>query len=577
MINQKKIDQKGGNILGQGRDGCTIDNPIMSDKTKNPNDYVSKLINVTNVSDEEYLKEFEVGKLFKKYDPNNYHFLPGLDLTVINEPKKLSSEQLQDIKQCGYPTNNMRLLNIIIKKGMDFTDITEDLETEDYIKVILYLLYSCMASVYELETVLLDIKPDNLLYSKKTSKSKEIYPVIIDFSKDFVLKGKEELEKFYQGFGLYASYQYPFEINSLYYKYLLDNKDDSKMMKFIKNIKENFNIDLNMEEEKDKLINYEYKLQNLMDTKEGLLYIFDKFMVYKIGFAFLNIENKNIDITIINLLKKMTLFNFNQRPLLIDIINEFELLLNNKVETFKDLSINNNFNKVILSQSKTNNDNLNIIPEKLIDIKNLYEENKYNKPYINAIQDFIGSIFDSSESITLNYNNINSLSISTLKSTIKQTNNSYSNKTKTLSFKNSSSNFNNLEYNLKTLKTNLQSEYKDYISNSNISNTKKSILNKSFMNSLKSLKTNKDISNFKTNLKSFISDTSTDYDNIIKENRDELYKNLNIYIKNKYPKIKKNDKTKLENKIKNIIEEKYKDKIVKIESLIKDYNNYIFV
>ena len=284
--------QKGGKILGKGRDGLVVTPPIMCNARMNEINKISKLINITDVSKRQYndyVAEYKAGKKFRKVDPNFFHFLPGIDMCEISE-NGVSDEIRQDIVDGGYkqPGVETFMLNIVMKKGEDYDNITKSLTATNFLKSLVYLLHGAQKCVYELKTLLLDIKSPNLLYSQDDDDSEDIYPVFIDFSADFVISNKKGFQNFIEVFGGGMPYYdtWPFEIFALFYEqYLYERNSESadRYKQFIKNLKTYRNIDIksvNGERMVDKVLQY---VNNKMRTSAGSLALYDKIMMYAIG------------------------------------------------------------------------------------------------------------------------------------------------------------------------------------------------------------------------------------------------------------------------------------------------------
>lgn len=310
--NVKKI-QKGGKILGKGRDGCAVIPPYMCSQSMSALNKVSKLINITDVSKEQhddYLKEYESGKIFRKGDPNFHYFLPGIDKCTIDDSMNIPVELKKDIKKCGYkkPGRITYLLNIIMKKGQDFDKITGSLSEKNFLKSLGYILTGAEKAVYDLKVLLLDIKGPNLLYSSDDNDDK-IYPVFIDFSNDFVIKDKNDFSTFIRNFSSGLPYYdtWSFEICAMFLaKYektrlRVKIRKDVKMMKLFNQIKKYRNIDL-LEKNGRILLNKTLDYVNRqIATSAGIKELFDKIMVYSIGKTYYNsTEGTKLDNTKIN-------------------------------------------------------------------------------------------------------------------------------------------------------------------------------------------------------------------------------------------------------------------------------------
>ncbi len=308
MVIVKK--QSGGKILGIGRDGCVVDPPLMCNSSMSKLNKISKLINVTDVSNsqyQDYVNEYKSGKIFRKYDPNNLHFLPGIDMCNVSESEQgVTKSMKKDIKKCGYKKKGKEtyMLNIIMKKGQDFPKITQNLSEKDFLKSLAYILTGAKQCIYEMNILLLDIKGPNLLYSKDDGHD-DIYPVFIDFSDDFVIKSKKGFLDFIKAFGRSLPYYdtWPFEILVLFYAEFNAKNDQNttknanKINNYFDDIQDFRGIDLdskNGENMMNAVIEY---VNNNTKTRKGLYGVYNKIMMYSIGKtyyrAFMNSKIKN--------------------------------------------------------------------------------------------------------------------------------------------------------------------------------------------------------------------------------------------------------------------------------------------
>lgn len=251
-------NKKGGKVLGQGRDGCVVDKPVMCSTKSNPKDYenmVSKLIDVTHAYDdiEDFVNEFNSGSIFRNFDPNSNHFLPGIEM-CYKKFHQLSNEHKQDVMTCQYNDDEYTslYLNILLRKGLSFQKITNNLNTINFLKSYFYLLTGAIQCSRKLKILLLDIKRDNLLY-KEESKD-VVVPVFIDFSDDFVLKKKIDLATFVTRYSSY--YQtWSTELFVLFYMSRGSRaKSSSTMQKLKKDLKQARNIDLDKLMKEPKMI-----------------------------------------------------------------------------------------------------------------------------------------------------------------------------------------------------------------------------------------------------------------------------------------------------------------------------------
>ena len=297
MPNHTGKKQSGGKILGKGRDGCVVDPPLMCSSSMNKLNKISKLINVSDVSAEQYqdyVNEYESGKIFRKHDPDNKHFLPGIDMCEISEnEKRVSKSMKKDIKKCGYKKKGKEtyMLNIIMKKGKDFPDITEKLSGRNFLKSLAYILHGAKQCIYDMNILLLDIKGPNLLYSQDDG-SDDTYPVFIDFSDDFVIKNKSQFLNFIQSFGRSQLPYYDtwsFEILVLFYaEFTAKNSQNETWVgeainNYFDEIEQSRGIDLdstNGENMMNAVVQYVNKETK---TLNGLYGVYNKIMMYSIG------------------------------------------------------------------------------------------------------------------------------------------------------------------------------------------------------------------------------------------------------------------------------------------------------
>jgi len=330
----KKKYQKGGAILGSGRDGSVADPPLLCSSKMSAINKVSKMINVSGISKRkfnDFVNEYKFGQIFRKADPNNEHFLPGIDMCTFTDTDPIVPEQIRkDIKTAGYKKGNKptHILNIIMKKGQDFKDITAKLSKKNVLKSMSYLLHGAKIMIYDLNVCHLDVKYPNLLYSKDDGDDK-IYPVFIDFSADFVIRDLESFKKFYKGFGASTDYWiWPPEINALYYDFATNGLSQSQinkdkyLQKFIKGLRDNKGIDI--------LTSNDHLLfENIIDyatigisTKHGLLGLYNKMMVYEIGMAFYDSVKKTPlrkDANIMKIINAMLDVDPTTRPYIDDV------------------------------------------------------------------------------------------------------------------------------------------------------------------------------------------------------------------------------------------------------------------
>ena len=357
----KKV-QKGGKVLGQGRDGCVVDPPLICSSTMSKLNKISKLINVTNASDDQYdayVSEYKSGKIFRRVDPNYLHFLPGIDMCEISDSEKnVSAAMKRDIKKCGYkkPRVETYMLNIVMKKGEDFPKITQNLNEKDFLKSLAYIITGAKKCIYELKICLLDIKGPNLLYSKDDGHD-DIYPVFIDFSDDFVIKSKGDFLNFIDNFGSKMLPYYDtwsFEILALFYAKFsahnnINSNENSEMVdNYFEDVDRNRGIDMgsiNGENMMNAVIDY---VQKETKTLQGLLGVYNKIMMYSIGKtyyrAFINSKlknNKNIQNILFGLMNEDIHYRYYADDAITEISkyiswrNRGEMLISLKSKTIK--------------------------------------------------------------------------------------------------------------------------------------------------------------------------------------------------------------------------------------------------
>jgi hypothetical protein len=276
--------QKGGKVLGQGRDGCVVD-PVFkcpNTRIKNYNNKVSKLIDLTDNPEEliAFKEEFKIGQKFIKADPNHIKFLPGLEMCTLSE-KNISKKQNKDLEDCDYNTtdydNRINIVNIIMQKGVSFDNVVERLTPEQILTSIGYLCSTAIFYIHNMNITLVDIKPDNLLFSQFKNY---IYPVFIDFSEDFVLEGTKGLKEFLTRGYERPYFVWPLEVNNLF---RIKSKGDSSYAKAIEKFSQIKFSQINNKQLSDNMKYFVNSLKNEYDRKM----ISDKITTYMIGRSFL--------------------------------------------------------------------------------------------------------------------------------------------------------------------------------------------------------------------------------------------------------------------------------------------------
>lgn len=316
--------QKGGKILGKGRDGCVTDATILCSTKLNSDNYkdkVSKVIDISNADSyslKMFVDEFNSGQIFRNYDKKGQHFLPGLEM-CYKKYHELTDEQKEDMYNCAYNTDDFEslYLNIILQKGLSFPKVLSNLKEIDILKSIAYLLIGAKKSIYDLNVLLLDIKPDNLLFA---SNKNYTYPVFIDFSDDFVIKNIRDLDTFINGFSSYYPY-WTLEMLIVFIEKLILKNDRKKITDLLNKIKKYRGIDLTQNNKSIQLVieNISKKLLNRRMNADELDQFYEKQFVYSIGISFLETVSKlqvnnNLMQKIKNLLSHMTNENYFKRP-----------------------------------------------------------------------------------------------------------------------------------------------------------------------------------------------------------------------------------------------------------------------
>jgi DNA-binding ferritin-like protein (Dps family) len=316
--------QRGGKVLGQGRDGCVVD-PVFKCKNSrilNYDDKISKLINITNASKQQvqaFVDEFKIGQKFAKADPEHLMFLPGLDMCIMDDTNA-SKEQNDDLETCGYKhwARDTQVMNIIIKKGVDFDKVIPKLTEKQVLQSIGYLCSTALRYIYDMNITLMDIKPDNLLF---THSENYIYPVFIDFSEDFVLRGATGLSKFYSRGYPRPYFVWPLEVNSWFAPY---GKVITKEMKdFAKYVEQYNRIDILNPSNRQALVDiHNYVRKSLSDRKQVKIFS-EKLTCYMIGISVVYALGNKLKTykkveKIVNL---MTEADVRKRQLLVDILN----------------------------------------------------------------------------------------------------------------------------------------------------------------------------------------------------------------------------------------------------------------
>jgi hypothetical protein len=340
MNKRQNKKQKGGKVLGKGRDGCAVDPVFVCPNSKftNQNDKISKLIKLSGKSKkmvDMYLDEFKLGQWIKSNDQKGEMFLPGVEMCQMKLNKRdLTKQQKDDLASCDIETGSTkRVLNIVMKKGVDFEDVIINMNDRQVIKTLKYLLNTMSHSVYNMLACFMDIKPQNLLYTETKQK---IYPVIIDFSADHVLRDFEDYNNFLKGFHGATYFFWPLEINLLLnYEY----KNKKMTLSNTDKIKDIFGIDNNY------LVNNSYNIIKSMTDKfnKYSLDIFDKIQSYMICNAILVSIGHTVGDDVNEILGLGTILDPNKRYGIKQILDEID-------KRFPNIGKNNKINKKDLTQ-----------------------------------------------------------------------------------------------------------------------------------------------------------------------------------------------------------------------------------
>jgi len=345
--------QKGGKVLGRGGYGCAVAPAKMCNSKMNPENKVSKYIDMSRMDDEEkeeLIEEFKISLKFKKVDPKNKYFLGGIDKCNISSKDVKKS----DLKGCKFSTKKeIPLMNIIMKKGKDFEKVAPKLSEEDLIKSIAHLLNGAKKAVYELGLVLLDVKYLNILYVNSEEKDK-IHPVFIDFGPALIPQSKREFnfslkafDSFYPVWPLemlltmYMNAQKKPVESMINWKEHFDSKKEmmdvlkaNKKMdleEFAQDIKEYNRFDIKKRKPEMEILVRQFK----SDIKSKYKMIMDKIMVYEIANSFRHLAEKKPKLE--KLLINMLSVDYKIRPTIAQTLKQIEKIIGSVKE--KDLLI----------------------------------------------------------------------------------------------------------------------------------------------------------------------------------------------------------------------------------------------
>jgi len=278
---KKTKNQKGGKILGRGRDGCVTYPAYMCLKKFDPETHVSKLIDLNQVEEKIILDEFKLGKFFLKNDKMHRFFLPYKDICNYSiEEKKITSKnqkKFKDMQDCGYSKDGIiNTVSLILPKGTPF-----DLKNMS-LKDKIFATYHCALIINKLskmEMLHLDIKQDNMLMYNN-------HPTLIDFTPDFVFPNTiQDIANFSDWFGRRYYFPWPPELyllthflrTDLHRQNILDSSLLSKdLLKIYKKMH-----GFSMMNEED--------LRYIWDLfKNDIKLFMDKVMIYSIGMSLMD-------------------------------------------------------------------------------------------------------------------------------------------------------------------------------------------------------------------------------------------------------------------------------------------------
>ena len=267
--------QKGGKILGQGRDGCVTDPPYLCSNKYDPKNHVSKLIDLTKVSKKQIAEEFKLGQIFLKSDPKHKYFLPYVDGCQYTISKTVNDKKWNDIKKCGYVHGGkFDIMSLILPKGSALK--LDHLKMQDKLITIHQCAKIVHKVVHELNLVHLDIKQDNMLLY-------DGHATLIDFTPDFVFPlTQKKFDEFGDWFGRGFYFAWPPELyimtHILRNNFYGDSFNNDHMLEkdLLKKFKKVFKMDFF-----DK--NYAQKLIEFYNQDFALF--IDKIMMYSIGIA----------------------------------------------------------------------------------------------------------------------------------------------------------------------------------------------------------------------------------------------------------------------------------------------------
>jgi serine/threonine protein kinase len=179
--------KKGGKLLGKGAHGCAIfDKPILCSSKQETDDKLIKLL----VDKEDFLEEIN-NTLLVNFIDKGKTTIKIEDSCIIDIEKILSDEDKEKILECNFKKDDIidnKIYQIIYNKkdiGVDLTKLVELNEVPiEKILAMSLRLYESLFLYDKYEICFADIKPDNVIYLKKSDKLKFIdYGLMSNYNK----------------------------------------------------------------------------------------------------------------------------------------------------------------------------------------------------------------------------------------------------------------------------------------------------------------------------------------------------------------------------------------------------------
>ena len=285
-------------LIGQGTYGYVISNIGKREK-------VNKLICIDNLTKREYhetIEEYRIGQILDNYNCKYIKFfLPVLKMEMINVMTNKNKKISKALNKCNFKTKK-RIVNFTLEKGGNFKKIIINLTDLELLRCMTYLILGIKACSEDLNIGLLDIKVDNIMFSKNKNN---IFPVFIDFSSCYVISTRESFYSFIYDFGIWDLHHYPpwsrelqlllvntyreyhnekiLAIEGRYVKREYAKKIKLNIKKFNNFLKDSIADDEKIDLENEVL---NKKIIKLFDSKNGYKFILQQSMIYSIGIIF---------------------------------------------------------------------------------------------------------------------------------------------------------------------------------------------------------------------------------------------------------------------------------------------------